>query len=78
MQELVEWLKNKLRRGQQTRCAIKVEWRFDPGYICNFRRRVARVWAQTACRANSQKRTAEALPLKPNMPLKGCHPQMDF
>ena len=22
------------------------------GYVCNFRRRVARVWAQTACRAN--------------------------
>ena len=24
------------------------------GYVCNFRRRVVRIWAQAACRANSQ------------------------
>ena len=31
---------------QQTICSTKVELRFDRGYICNFRRRVIRVWAQ--------------------------------
>ena len=36
------------------------------GYICNFRTRVARVWAQTACRANSQ--SGKHYPWKPNCP----------
>ena len=27
------WLKNKFVKRQQTRCSIKVEWRFDPG-VC--------------------------------------------
>ena len=48
-----KWLKNKCVKRQQARCFIKVEWRFDQGYVCNFRR-VVRVLAQTACRANSQ------------------------
>ena len=36
------------------------------GYICNFRRRMVRVWAQTACRADSQ--SVKHYPWKPNCP----------
>ena len=36
------------------------------GYVCNFRRTVVRVSAQTACRANSQ--SGKHYPLKPNCP----------
>ena len=34
------------------------------GYVCNFRRRVVRVWAQTACKANSQ--SGKHYPRKPS------------
>ena len=52
-----------------TRCSIKVEWRFDlvmgvGDYVCNFRRRVVRVWVQLACRANFQ--SGKHYPWKPN------------
>ena len=43
----------------------KVEWRFNPR-VWRFRRRVVRVWAQTACRANSQ--SSKYYPQKPNCP----------
>ena len=36
------------------------------GYVCNFRRRVVRVWAQTAYRPNSQ--SSKHYPWKPNCP----------
>ena len=36
------------------------------GYVCNFRRRVVRVWTQTACRANSQ--GGKHCPWKPSFP----------
>ena len=34
------------------------------GCVCNFKRRVVRIWAQTACRANSQ--SGKHYPWKPN------------
>ena len=40
------WLTNKLIRGNRP----DLIWE----HVCNFRRRVVRVWVQTACRANSQ------------------------
>ena len=48
----------------------KVEWRFNPR-VWRFRRRVVRVWAQTACRANSQ--SSKYYPQKPNC-LEGIPP----
>ena len=55
-------LKNKLMR-QQTRCSIKWSGDLIQGYVCDFRRRVIRVWGQTACRANSQ--SCKHYPWKP-------------
>ena len=36
----------QIDKRQQTICSTKVEWRFDQGNVCNFRRRVIMVWAQ--------------------------------
>ena len=40
-------------------------------YVCNFRRRVITVWAQSACRANSQ--SGKHYPWKPNCPLRDAN-----
>ena len=48
------WLKNKLVRGD--RPDIPYKWSRDLiwGYVCNFKRRMVRIWAQMVYRANSE------------------------
>ena len=48
---------------QQTICSTKVELRFDRGYICNYRRRVVRVWAQRPAGLTSK--VANVIPGRP-------------
>ena len=47
-------LEDKVVKGN--RPDVPYKWSGDLiwGYVCNFRRRVVMVWAQTACKANSQ------------------------
>ena len=49
-----KWLKNKLIRGNRPDVPLKWSGDLIKGYACKFRIRVVKVWAQTACRANSQ------------------------
>ena len=65
-----KWLKNKSIRGNRPDI-IKVKWRYDRGYVFNFRRRVVRVLAQMACRANSQ--SGKHCPLKPSYPWRDAN-----
>ena len=59
-----KWLKNKSIRGN--RPDVPQKWSGDliQGYVCNFRRRAVRVWAQTAFRANTQ--SGKHYPWNPN------------
>ena len=54
---VTNWFKKTLIRDN--RPDVPGKWSGDliRGYVCNFRRVVVRVWAQTACRANSQSST---------------------
>ena len=46
-----KWLKNKLIRGNRPHVPQKWSGDLIWEYVCNFRRKVVRVWAQTAYRA---------------------------
>ena len=61
-----KWLKNKLIRGNRPDVPLKWSGDLIHGYVCNFRRKVVKVWAQTACRANS--RSVKHYPWKANCP----------
>ena len=63
---LSKWLKNKLIRGNRPDVPLKWSGDLIKGYVCNFRRRVVKVWAQMACRPNSQ--LGKHCPWKANCP----------
>ena len=65
-----KWLKNKLIIGNRPDVSKKQSGDLIQRYVSNFRRRVVRVWAQTA--------KVQTLSPESQLPLKGCYQQMDF